>query len=167
MSIVITVQGTPIIFPTSGDPANWAQGLADFAQAVEGALQSAVGNFDVPPQVVNIDAYNGATDIDITPLSFPTSDVQAVSIFYSTHRTTTLDNTAESGTINLTYNPSTNIWDITREINGGKYLDANNDMYITFAVTSAGQVTFSTNTMTGSSHTGIISIYAKAILQQN
>lgn len=98
MSVVITIQGTVIEFPSSGQSPNWAPAVIEFAQAVEQALSGVAGDYDVSPQAIDI--TNGASSTPITALSFPTSVVRSVIIRYSIYRicddvtvsiTTTLD----------------------------------------------------------------------------
>lgn len=158
----ITIQGTPIEFPNSSASPNWAEGVIAFAEAVESALTSAVGPYDVPPQVVTIDAYNPGTNVDIAALTFPTANVRAAFIRYSVFRTASSPTTTayEAGTLTLVYNPngSTNSkWEVIRSYVG--------DGSITFSVSDTGQVSFSTTQIGTTSHTGKLSFVAQALQQ--
>lgn len=79
----ITIQNTVIDFPDSAQSPNWSEPVIAFAEAVELALASVVGPYDVPSQVLNIDAYNPGTDIEITALNFPSSEVRSAFIRYA------------------------------------------------------------------------------------
>jgi hypothetical protein len=83
MSIQITIQGTVIDFPSSGQSPNWAPAIIEFAQAVEQALSGVVGPYDVSPQVIDI--QNGIPG-NILALSFASSVVRSVQIMYSVYR---------------------------------------------------------------------------------
>lgn len=160
MAITLTISGTTIEFPSSGASADWSPAVIQFAQAVEGALASVVGAFDVPPQIQIIDSYNPGVSVDMPSFSFPTSDVRAAQLIYSVYRTTTTETAYETGTLEIVYspnNPSTQQWETSRSYTG--------DGKISFYVTDAGQVQFTTETMGGSNHSGTISYTAKALLQ--
>jgi hypothetical protein len=157
---IITIQGTPINFPDSAASPNWAEALDQFASAVEEALASVVGAFDVAPQALIIDAYNPGTDIDIAALSFPVSTVRSAFIRYAVFRDTNSTSAYESGELLIVYNPNGpigNKWEIARRLVG--------DGKITFTVSDTGQVKFSTEAIAGSSHTGKLTFVAQSILQ--
>lgn len=160
MAITITISGTPIEFPTSGSDPNWANAVVAFAQAVEGALQNVSGAFDVSPQVLNIDAQNPGTNIDITSLSFPTSEVRAIILSYAVFRQTSSVAVSETGELRYNYNPDNligNKWEKNRDYQG--------DAKISFTMSDTGQVSFSTTALAGTNHVGAITFTAKALLQ--
>jgi len=157
MSTVITIQGTVISFPTSGESPNWSQPIVDFATAVEGALNSIVGPADVPPQVFIIDSYNPGTNINIPGLTFSTTVVRSALIRYAVYRTTTTATAYESGILNIVYNTNSGVWEVSRQYIG--------DGQLTFSVTNVGQVQFSTAALAGLNHSGKISFAASALLQ--
>ncbi len=161
MPIDIIIQGTLIQIPSSGESPNWSSGIIEAFQAIESALNSAIGTFDVAPQVFNGDAYNPGTGISLPNLSFSTSDVRSADISYAVFRETTTTNAAEAGRITVVYNPNNSIgnkWEIQRDYVG--------DGQITFAISDLGQVSFTTTTLAGINHTMRISYSAKA-LEQN
>lgn len=151
----ITINGTPIDIPASGSSPNWSEGIIQALQAIESALGAVVGDFDVPAQTFTIDAYNPGTDIEIEALSFPTDAVRAVYIRYMVHRITDSTEVNEQGTLQALYNTTDNTWDFSRDYSG----DAN----ISFAITTDGQVTFSTEEIAGDSHTGFITFVAQTL----
>lgn len=161
MSVTITISGTPISFPTSGTSPDWAPALVQFAQLVEEALSGVAGSFDVPPQSFTIDAYNPGTDIDITSLSFPVSDVRAATIPYAVYRSTDSTTVTEGGELFILYNPTypvNNKWSIAQR--------KTDDASIVFTITDSGQVQFTTSTLAGSNHTGIITFSGRSILNE-
>lgn len=160
MAVTVTIQGTPIEFPSSGESPNWAPAVIEFAQAVEAALSGVAGTFDVAPQILVIDAQNPGTNVNATGLSFPVSNVRGAEISYSVYRTTSTDTAYEFGTLKIIYNANgaTNQkWEISRDYVG--------DGKITFTITDIGQVQFTTATMAGTGHSGKLSYAAKALLQ--
>lgn len=160
MSFTITIQGTPIEFPSSAASPNWAPGIIEFAQAVETTLSGVVGQFDVAPQVYTGDASNPGTNVDLPNLTFANSSVRSATIQYSVYRTTTTEDRAEAGTLQAVYNPNNGVglkWEMTRDYVG--------DGAITFNITDTGQVQFTTSTLGGTTHFMRISYSAKALEQ--
>lgn len=158
MAILIKIQNQVIEFPESAASPNWAPALVEFAQAVEAALASVVGGFDVAPQVQNIDIHNPGINIDITELNFPVVNVRSATIYYSVYRKTDSAEVAEGGTIEITYvegNPALNKWEFLQSSAG--------DAKISFLVTDLGQLQFTTETLPGLNHTGFISFRAIAL----
>lgn len=156
----IEIQGTEIEFPNTSSSPDWSEAVIQFAQAVEEALASVVGAFDVAPQALVIDAYNPGTNVDIPSLSFPTSSVRSAFIRYAVFRDTSSTSAYESGELLVVYNPDgpiNNKWEVGQRLLG--------DGKITFNVTDTGQVRFSTTALAGSDHTGKLTFVAQAILQ--
>lgn len=157
----INIQGTIINFPDSGSSPNWAQPIIDFAKAVEGALGSFVGPFDIPPQIY-IMTSNANSNVDLPNLSFPTANVQGAFINYSVFRNTSTQTITETGSFMVNYNPTAGVgakWEISREYIG--------NAQIQFNITDVGQVQFSTSLITGTGHVGRITYQAKSILQNS
>lgn len=161
MSISITINGTVIDFPSSDASPNWAQGVIDFAQAVEGALSGLSGAFDVPPTILNIDAQNPSSGpVDIPNLSFSTAQVRGAFIRLAVYRNTSSTTAYEIDDIEVIYSPNNSPgskWEMSPSRVG--------DAKITFNITDAGQVQFTTTTLAGSSHVGKITYTAQALLQ--
>ena len=131
MSVTITIRGTPIEFPATGESPNWAPALIEFAQAVETAFNSAIGPYDIPSQVVELTSNANETPyLLLNTLAFPTSDVRAAFINYSVIRQSSTTQVKEVGTLFAIYNGSN--WILTREYTGDTALSD-------FNCTSAGQ----------------------------
>lgn len=158
----ITIQGTIINFPDSAESPNWSNGIVEFAQAVEDALSGVVGPADVGAQVLNIDAYNPGTSVNIENLSFPISTVRAIFIRYAVYRTTDSNTVYEAGNIMSVYNGNGSIgskWETVRDSVG--------DGKISFYVTDTGTVQFSTTAIAGLNHEGRLTFVAQAALQNS
>jgi len=159
MAITITIQNTPIEFPESSESPNWAPALVSFAQAVEKALATTVGAFDISPQIQNIDAPNPATNEDITNLNFPLTDVIKAEIMYGVYRQTDSTQVSEGGTLEITYNADNPVgekWVISQT--------KQNEAFIEFSITDIGQLQYSTTALAGINHTGFISFRASSVL---
>lgn len=160
MAVNVTIQGTVISIPQSGDSPDWAPAITEFAEATASALSSVVGTFDVPPQVFTIDNFNPGTNVPIPSLTFSTINVRGALIKYACHRLTDSLEVSEEGTLNIVYNASGttgNKWLVSRVAVG--------DALINLIVSDTGQISFSTTLLTGLNHTGQLSYSAQANLQ--
>ena len=160
MAYTVTILGTSINLPDTSASPNWAPGQVAFNKAVANALQFTVGTFDVPPTTYQMVA-NSNSNVIIGGLSFPTSEIRGVFLYYTVFRQTTTNNESETGLMVLNYNPNNstgNQW----EVGTGPYVG---NSTVTFQVTDAGQVTFSSQVLAGANHTGTIGYYAKVIQQ--
>jgi hypothetical protein len=157
MSFPINIQGTIINFPSSADSPNWAEALIQFAVAVQLALATVVGPFDVPPQIY-VMTSNVNTNVSLPGLSFPTSNVQGALIQYTVYENTSTSTVAQFGTIEIAYNasnPPGNKWDISNEYTG--------ESNVIFSITDTGQVQFSSTSLPGINFNGVIGFTAKAL----
>lgn len=153
MSVTITIKGTPIEFPSTGESPNWAPAVIEFAQATEQAFLSVVGPYDIPQTVFSL-ASSVNTDTEVQGLSFPTAAVRAAFIKYAVVRvgTTTV---SEVGNMMVVYDNST--WSVLSR-------DYVGDADCTFDITSVGQVRISTNALSGYS-SGTMSFSAQTLPQ--
>lgn len=159
MPIPIVIGGTVINVPAAGENPEWGTAMVAFFKAVESAFASALGPYDIPPQVMNIDgaSYNPAlTPVNINGLSFSTSTVRAAFIEYTVFRDAdSTTSVAEAGRIVIVYNTDSGAWDISKDKIG--------DARIAFYVTSAGQVQFTTTAVGVTNPVGKISFKATAL----
>jgi hypothetical protein len=155
----IIISGTPIEFPDSGESPDWSEAVIEFAEAVEDALSSAVGSYDVTPQVFTLDNTHDSTTVDLPNLTFSTSTVRAAEISIAINRSAdAVDSVSEFTKLLVVYNVDGtpgSLWETSREYVG--------DAHITFAVSDVGQVSFTTSTLSGTNHSGLISYSAKAL----
>jgi hypothetical protein len=158
---LIVINNTPIEFPEVAESPDWSPAVVEFAQQVEAALNVAIGQFDVAPQVMVFDAYNAGQTIPVNNLLFPTANVRATYITYAIYRSTSLSTVSEAGFIVAVYDasqPSNNKWQFTQGPVTG-------DTSVDFSVTDLGQFQITCNNIAGTSHSGRISYSAKAVLQ--
>lgn len=163
--VAITVKGTIINLPSSGASPLWSPAIIEAFQALADAVNTFSGSFDVAPQTQSIDAFNPGSGIDLDNLVFPPSEVRSATIYYTIYRKTTDSGPpdgvelAEAGTLEIVYNNSRTSgqkWEVGRMGEG--------DALVEFVVNDLGQVSFSTEAVTGINHTGIISYRALSIL---
>lgn len=153
----IIIAGTPINFPDTGNSPVWSDAVIQFAQTVAQTLNGIVGPFDIEPQIYNMVA-NLNTNVAISNLQFPVSNVRSANIRYDVSRSTNSTSVYEAGNILIDYNPNNpigNKWSISQDFIG------NAD--ITFAITDTGQFTFTTTTISGSNHVGQIAFAATTL----
>jgi hypothetical protein len=158
LSIPITINGTIVNFPSSGDSPNWSPAVIQFAQLVAAALQFSFGPFDIPPQTYTMTS-NVNTNVALPNLAFPPSEVQGAIINYCVFRNTNSTVASETGQIFVNYNssfPTGQKWEISTNHVG--------IAQITFSISDVGQVQFSTTSITGTGYTGFITYQASAIL---
>lgn len=150
-----------VSLPESSASPNWAPAILQAFLLIEAALNGITSTFDITPQILDISAFNTATNEDVIGLTFSTTAVRSAVITYYVYRTTNTENKSESGQIFIDYNPGRTInnkWSLSREAVG--------DGAITFSITDTGQVQFSTVALAGSSHVGYIGFFAKTISQE-
>lgn len=165
MSVVITISGTPVQFPSSGQDPNWAPAVIQFAELVATALSGVVGTFDVPPQGQDLSgaSFNPTVSpVAISALNFPTSEVRAVFVKYAIYRTASAPTTAvhEAGDLTAVYDPAGttgSLWEVTRESDGNSLA--------TFTVSDTGQFFISLAQIGTINHSAKIVFSAVALLQ--
>lgn len=152
----LVIQGTVITLANSGGDPNWSPGIIAFAEAVTTALSGVAGSFDVSPQVFDLAAYDSAAVI-IPLLSFPVSNVLSVQINYSVKRHSSTADKVDAGTLTMVYNAASLTWELVRvgTTDGGANM--------TFSVNAAGVVSFTTTTIGGINHTGVL-LYSARVL---
>jgi len=158
MAVIVTIQGTEIEFPTSGESPNWAPAIVEFAQAVEAAINSSLGDFDVFPQTFIL-SNNANTNLDIPNLNFPIAEVRSAFIRYAAYRSTNTNSSFDSGEMVVTYDSLSATWYLERESFG------NSDTDISFDITPAGQIRITTTSLSGTNYSGRIAFSAQALTQ--
>lgn len=155
----ITINGTVVSLPASSASPNWAPAILQAFSLIEAALAGVSGSFDISPQVLDISAFDTATDQTLTGLSFSTSAVRSAVITYYVYRdSSTASDKSESGQILIDYNAdraSNQKWSLQQECVG--------NASISFSITDAGQFTFTTTTIGGITHVGYIGFFAKTL----
>jgi len=139
MSVQITIKNTPIDFPSSAQSPNWAPAIIEFAQVAADAINEAVGQANISPQVIDI--INDNTTHDITTpsgvsLSFSNSLVRTANVQYSIYRNNSLNQLhVESGSITVVYNGTS--WILQRDYTGTIFQEG-----INITIDSSGQMQY-------------------------
>ena len=136
--------GTDIInFPNSGTDALWSPAVIQFAEAVADKLAALASEYDIPPQVQNLNSDSN-TNLVINNAAFAGNVVRKFSFNYAIYRATTdlSVKIAEAGTLTAVYNTGTSSWDFEDQYVGDR--QANGESYHLFDVNSSGQVLLTT-----------------------
>lgn len=165
MSTQITINGATFDIPRQGENPPWGDDLSDAIIALSNALSGIVNSEDILTTSFTI-ANNQAVVANVTTASFDTSLVRSAFVNYTVYRTSGtfpgVQNTdwfehSESGQIFLTYKSRENTWALTQFTNGTSG--------VTFSITTAGQLQYTSTNMTGGSYVGKLKFTAKTFLQ--
>ena len=99
---------------------------------------------------------NGASGENVVGLSFDGILYRSAKIQYQVYRTSSIREYVEAGEFFVAYNTTAATWEI-----GGE--SAVGDADITFSISAAGQVTYTTGTIGGTSYAGTIRFKAETI----
>ena len=99
---------------------------------------------------------NDASGENVVGLSFSGTSYRSAKVQYQVYRSDDSNTYAEAGQFFVVYNTVSSSWEI-----GGGVAAGNAD--ITFAITAAGQVTYTTGNMTGGSYAGYIRFKAETL----
>jgi len=156
MSIQITINGNNYNLPVQGQSPPWGQDLTDIILALTTVASNIVGTGDITTTSFIL-ANNQSSASNVTDLSFDPGTIRSAIIQYSVHRSTSLSEEAETGTLFLTYKNVSSTWDITRAFGGSSS--------VVFTITNAGQIQYTTSNLTGTSYSGLMKFSAKAYTQ--
>jgi len=151
MSRDLIVSNNTYAFPDQGANPAYGEVISDWAEAVTDSLAGLSPSGDILARTANIG--NNTSGV-VTGLSFDSTLIRGATVLYSIYRTSTTISTpkAETGILQLDYDGTT--WNIARE--------ATQDTGITFTVSSAGVVSFSSTDVGATSYTGTMSYRAYA-----
>lgn len=153
----LTINNIPIRFPDTASSPDWSAAIIQFAQAVTDYLATISIAGLVQPAQVDISAYNGVSNQNVTGLVFDPATVRGAEVFYTVYRETSTNSAAEVGLLHVIYDTLSNSWEISRSYTG--------DGKTTFNITSAGQIRFSNTALAGTGHTANITYTARVINQ--
>lgn len=160
MSLPLVVNGITFLFPQNRDSPSWGNEVTDWATAVTAALNNVAGAGDIVQTAAVIN--NGqSSPINVTGLSFDAGTVRGAIVEYTVYRNTTGSGATERvevGTLYLAYKTVAATWELTQQYGSGP-------SGVTFSINSSGQVVYTSDTQTGSSHTGTVHFRARAFSQ--
>ena len=139
MAINLTVGGTTFKYPVEGeDPGRYGEEASGWAQAVTDSISLINGPGDILQTNFNIDNNQISGFADITGFLFNSGVVKGITSSYRIERTNGTAYLVEKGTIEISYNPETNVWSLTREYIG--------DGGIIIDITAGGQIQYKVTT---------------------
>ncbi len=153
MSKVLIIGTESFDFPVEGDGPGYGESVTSWAEAVTSALSTVQAPNDVITQSAAI--INGqATFANIPGFIFNSSQVISINAEFIVKRTTVtpLNNLVESGFIQGNYNGSE--WVFSVHSTGG-------NAGVDFDITPAGQLRYTSTSITGSAYSGTISFRGK------
>ena len=153
MSVSLTVNGTTYIYPTNREAPGWGEEASAWSEAVTSVLENLVGPGDILTTSATI-ANNTAVASDVVGFSFDPVVVRAAICTYSVKRKTDTNEKVECGQIFASYNSTTASWDAP--VFGG------NSGGVVWTITSAGQVQYTSDNLTGTNYAGTIKFNAKS-----
>lgn len=159
----LTVNNNTYAYPDPGTEPGWGQDATGWAQDVTIVLDSVAGTGTISETQALIALT--ATDEDVPGLLFNNSITESAQIIYRIFRVTTgggAEQLSEAGMLQVVYNPAGGTgekWLMSRQVTAGT------DARVALTITDAGQVTYSSLTLTGTSYQGYIKFKTITILR--
>lgn len=157
----ITILGTPVDFPDTGNSPLWSDAIVQFAQLVELALSGLVTAGDLGKEYFPLNAgHNPVSSLSITGFQFDPATVRSAYPRYYVYRKTDTVEVVEAGVIYMTYNPSNPVnskWEVSVQRIGSAS--------VTITVTDMGQVQMTLGTLAGTNHEGKVGFVAQTLAQ--
>lgn len=142
---------TAVNYTPSSEAGESTANISAHIKGIDTALASAGGGEATGNTTV---ANNQAVAANVTGLSFDGSTYRSVCIRYSIARVTSSTEMNCIGSLDISYNTTTGVWDMTNDA-------SNQNAGITFDVTNAGQVTYTSTNLSGTGYVGTIRWSAK------
>lgn len=155
MAKILTVLGTPYVYPEQGTNPTWGDDASEWAEAVTDALGLVIGPNDIAVATVSIED-NQTSLVAVPQLLIPPLAGRRFRVTYTSARTDGVDgniNIAEAGTI--TGQVVDGDWLIS-------YVKDVGDAGLEFDITSSGQVQYKSSSV-GGDYTGSITYKAEVI----
>lgn len=161
MPVDITVNNVPISYPSPGDAPGWGEEATAFAEEVAEVLSDLNNENDILETTFTI--ANNTADAAVSGLAFNTGAVRSAEIAYSIYRTTdsVTSGVVEAGTMIAVYDDNAaagSKWQLAIGPFSGPGAG------VTFTITDAGQVKYTSTNMAGASYSGEMRFRAKTIL---
>lgn len=150
MSKILIIGNSEYEFPEQGTNAPWGEQVTDWAVAVTEALT----NVQQPNDIVTTTAIinnNQSTLANISGFSFDTSEVVSINAEFIIKRNTDTTTLVEDGVIKGNFDGST--WTCSQVSRG--------NAGVTFDITDAGQVQYTSTSVSGANYSGLIIFKAK------
>lgn len=156
MAIQVTISGTTYSIPQAGDPPDWGAQITSILQALAAASTTTNAPGDITTTSFSI-ANNVTSSAPITGLNFDPAIVRSSTVTYSIDRSAGGVELAEQGYLLVSYNTTTNGWELARYGSGS-------DAGLTFTI-SSGQISYKSSNLIGASYQGLMKFSAKSSSQ--
>ena len=146
---VLIVNNNPFNYPDPGTEPGWGADATGWAEEVTTVLGNLSGADDILETTFNL-ANNVSSPQDIVGLLFNPATVRSAVIEYSIYRSTSSNELAEKGTLNIVYKNGGTVgekWTIGRVFFG-------DDGEIIISATDAGQFQYTSSNLAGTSYSG-------------
>lgn len=161
MSIPLIISGITYNFPVSGDEL-WGPDVTDWAVSVTAQLANLVVSGDLGPTVLVNILNNQVAAANVTSLAFDPATIRSAQVEYFVYRTfnSGSEEVVENGTMYLTYKDIANEWDMV--LVGSNVTGSG----VTFTITNAGQVQYTSSNLTPSTSYSGNMRYRASVLQK-
>lgn len=156
MSKSVTISGTTYTLATQGTNPPWGKDLSDLIEALVTVVGTLSGTGDILTTNFTV-ANNQSSAANVTGLSFDTGTIRSAIVQYSIYRSTNSAEKGECGLLLLTYLGTAGVWTLSRY--------SNDDSGVVFTVTNAGQLQYTSDSMSGTGYAGLMKFSAKAFTQ--
>lgn len=154
----LIVNNNSYAYPGAGQEPGYGQEATGWAEAVTEVLDSVAGAGTINETQSSID--NAATDKDVAGFSLSPALVEGADVSYRIFRRTDSVELSEKGTISLNYKSgSAEKWFLSRAITVG------DNAQVIFDIDSNGQVTYTTNPISGANYSGYVRFKTTSILK--
>lgn len=150
MSKILIIGNQEFEFPEQGTNAPWGEQVTDWAVAVTEALTIVQQPNDIVTTTALIN-NNQASFANIPGFSFDTSEVVSINAEFIIKRSTDTNNLVESGLIKGNFDGTT--WTCSQVSQG--------NAGVTFNITDAGQIQYTSTSVSGTNYSGLIIFKAK------
>lgn len=154
MSTPLIVSNDTFQFPENRDSAGWGEEVTAWAKAVTDVLANITGVGDIQ-QTAAVILNNQVGAVNVVGLNFDPTTVRGAVIEFSIYRTSSLEEKVEVGTIYAGHKSTTNTWDFVVVGSAGSG--------VTLSITTAGQVQYLSDNMTGTGYSGTMKFRARSL----
>lgn len=150
----LVVNNTTFNYPDPGQEPGWGEDATAWASAVTEAL----GFLLAPGDIINGTSTiaNNVANSDVLGCQFDNTQTRAANVTYQITRQDGSNTFVEYGTLYISYNSATTAWTLARSFTG-------DSCGVSFTITSAGQVKYTSTNYTNTPYSGIIKFNAKTL----
>lgn len=152
MAIPVVVKGLTFLIPETSE-RRWGDETTNYLVTLGTAINDITSVGDIPLLSIPIN-NNQTTLINVDNLSFETTQVRHAIIEYSVYRVTSSEEVSQCGNLLITYKNNAATWELIDNTVG--------DAGVSFTITTAGQVQYTSTNMAGTGYQSKMSFRARA-----